>query len=137
VPDESVIEEGLGSRFPRRSLIKAGAIVGGTIWVAPAIDTFTNRAAAASALNYCCTCYGGSPAFAFCEEDSGPTSTTECASDCGRKGYASFIWCKGSTSGYSCPSTAPPNGTFTGTGLCSGGCTSTALCCQSGPATPP
>ena len=62
--DESIIEAGpKSSRFSRRSLIKAGAIVGGTIWVAPAIDSFTSPASAAggpgdgSALHGCCACY--------------------------------------------------------------------------------
>jgi hypothetical protein len=138
VPDESVVEEGLGSyRISRRGLIKAGAIVGGTVWVAPVIDSFTSRAAAQSQLNYCCTCYGGSPDNAFCEEDNSPSTAAMCASDCGRKGYARYIWCQGSTKSYSCPTFAPDNTqTMNPPGLCSGGCAGvTATCCVSGPAT--
>jgi len=36
------------SPLSRRRLLKAGAIVGGTVWVAPVIDSFVNRAAAGS-----------------------------------------------------------------------------------------
>lgn len=32
----------------RRTLLKGAAVVGGTVWVAPVIESFTNRAAAAS-----------------------------------------------------------------------------------------
>jgi hypothetical protein len=51
MPDSSEEEGDLSSsRFSRRSLIKAGAIVGGTVWLAPVIDSFTSRAAAASSI---------------------------------------------------------------------------------------
>jgi len=47
--EESNAEESLiSSPFSRRSLLKAGVIVGGTVWVAPVIDSFVSRAAAAS-----------------------------------------------------------------------------------------
>lgn len=36
------------SAISRRQLLKGGAIVGGTVWVAPVIESFTTRAAAAS-----------------------------------------------------------------------------------------
>lgn len=49
MPDESIIEEGLSNtRISRRKLMQAGAIVGGTVWVAPVIDSFVTPAAAAS-----------------------------------------------------------------------------------------
>lgn len=47
--DESASEVGLASsRISRRNLMKAGAIVGGAVWVAPVIDSFTSVAAAGS-----------------------------------------------------------------------------------------
>jgi hypothetical protein len=49
VSDESIPDDGLsGWRISRRSLIKAGAVVGGAVWVAPVIDSFVTRAAAQS-----------------------------------------------------------------------------------------
>jgi hypothetical protein len=54
VSDESIVEERpLQSPFSRRSLLKAGAVVGGTVWMAPVIDSFVSRAAAASAPPAC------------------------------------------------------------------------------------
>jgi hypothetical protein len=54
--DESIVEERpLQSPFSRRTLLKAGAVVGGTVWVAPVIDSFVNRAAAASGPSSTCT----------------------------------------------------------------------------------
>ncbi len=48
--DETSTEGGslVNSRISRRNLMKAGAIVGGSVWVAPVIDSFTSVAAAAS-----------------------------------------------------------------------------------------
>ena len=47
-------EKGLmQSRISRRTLVKGGAVVAGTAWVAPAIESFVYKAAAAS---------GGDPA---------------------------------------------------------------------------
>jgi hypothetical protein len=52
--EESNAEESLiSSPISRRSLLKAGVIVGGTVWVAPVIDSFVTRAAAASAPPTC------------------------------------------------------------------------------------
>ena len=46
---EENVTEGIGtSRISRRNVIKAGAVVGGTVWVAPAVDSFVSRAAAQS-----------------------------------------------------------------------------------------
>jgi hypothetical protein len=39
----------LQSRISRRNLVKGGAVLGGSIWVAPAIESFVYQAAAASA----------------------------------------------------------------------------------------
>lgn len=36
------------SGITRRDIIKAGAVVGGAVWVAPVIDSFVSRAAAGS-----------------------------------------------------------------------------------------
>ncbi len=46
--DEDVIEESAEPGISRRTLIKGAAIVGGTVWVAPVIDSFVTKAAAAS-----------------------------------------------------------------------------------------
>lgn len=46
--DKIVTWEIATSGISRRRLIKAGAIVGASVWVAPVIDSFVNRAAAAS-----------------------------------------------------------------------------------------
>ena len=46
--EESIIEEIGTSRISRRKVMKAGAVVGGTVWVAPVIDSFLSRAAGQS-----------------------------------------------------------------------------------------
>jgi hypothetical protein len=135
--DEPMTEhEGLGSsRISRRSLIKAGAIVGGTVWVAPVIDSFVSRAAAASLLHYCCTCFGDTSthnASPQCEQDNSPTSASACVAYCqfenSSRGTAfqSYVWCSGSSTAYTC-NAIPFNGT---SGVCSGGCA--PKCCSSG-----
>ncbi|MGH9298220.1 MAG: hypothetical protein ACRDZP_09660 [Acidimicrobiales bacterium] len=131
--DESIVEEGvMSSRFSRRSLIKAGAIVGGTVWVAPVIDSFANAAAASSQLNYCCTCFGSTSSFDQCIEDSHPPSAAACQSICASfgAGYTTYIWCAGSKTAYGC-NAAPAIGVdLPSNGLCTGGCAPT--CCTAG-----
>lgn len=53
------VETSLRSRaISRRTLIKAGAIVGGTVWAAPVIDSFVSPAFASGSSQYgCCACY--------------------------------------------------------------------------------
>jgi hypothetical protein len=53
VTEESVTEEDGRSRISRRNLIKAGAVVGGAVWVAPVIDSFESKAAAQSLPTVC------------------------------------------------------------------------------------
>ena len=106
VPDEPVVEEGLGSsRISRRGLIKAGAIVGGTVWVAPAIDSFTNVAAAQSGMHACCQCSnsasGASPG--YCEKDD--FRETTCQSDCLSHGFSYYQYCGPSPATYTCSDT--------------------------------
>ena len=49
VDELDVPEEGLqGSRISRRKVLIGAGVVGGTVWVAPVIDSFTSAAAAAS-----------------------------------------------------------------------------------------
>jgi len=122
VADEPVVEGGLFStRISRRGLMKTGAIVGGTVWVAPVIDSFMSRAAAASEQHYCCCCtapttQGASPY--QCESDGTPASANACIAYCKsivvpgtttNAGYTKYQWCGPS-----------PNGWNTSSGACQG-----------------
>jgi hypothetical protein len=68
----------------RRNLIKGGALVGGTVWVAPAIESFVSRASAASPLpKTCCQCFAGVGAsFAFVAAGEDDFNDTTCATFC-------------------------------------------------------
>ena len=46
--DETVNDEIGRGGISRRDIFKAGAVVGGAVWVAPGIDSFASRAAAGS-----------------------------------------------------------------------------------------
>ena len=69
VDETDLGEEGiLGSKISRRKVIIGAGVVGGTVWVAPVIDSFVSRAAAQS--NPACagqtcdtftSCNGGTP----------------------------------------------------------------------------
>ncbi len=76
---EENLKDGIGtSRISRRSVIKAGAIVGGTVWVAPVIDSFTNQAAAQSTPTCgptCVSCFSSGTATAC----GGPTASCLCS----------------------------------------------------------
>jgi len=48
VSDEIMTEEATRAGMSRRNLIKAGAIVGGAVWVAPVVDSFVTVASAVS-----------------------------------------------------------------------------------------
>jgi hypothetical protein len=113
VADEPVVEEGLAStRISRRGLMKAGAIVGGTVWVAPVIDSFTSRAAAASEQHYCCCCSNPTNSSADahqCEADGIPTSAATCIAYCqsiivpgttSYAGYQNYEWCGPASTGW-------------------------------------
>ena len=115
--NESLGEERLThAQFSRRSLIKAGAIVGGSVWVAPVIDSFTSRAAAASsafqysfvALIYTC----GSTTYR--QNWSGQGSPGTLSGDC--SSTWTFGSCNntfqhgGSFASSGCPATAVQNG---------------------------
>ena len=122
VADEPVVEGGLfSSQISRRGLMKAGAIVGGTIWVAPVIDSFMSRAAAASSQHYCCCCSNPTNTSADanqCEADGIPTSAAACIAYCQsiivpgttlKAGYQKYQWCG-----------PAPTGWNTSGGVCSG-----------------
>jgi hypothetical protein len=57
--DSSNIEEPgiVHAGISRRTMIKAGAIVGATLWVAPVVESFTTPASAASFSAGCVQCY--------------------------------------------------------------------------------
>lgn len=107
--DESFADEVLTkAQFSRRSLIKAGAVVGGSVWVAPVLDSFTSRAAAASsgfkysfvALIY--TCNGMTYRQKWMGRSGpGPISSSDCGS----------TWTFGD-----CPNTFQHGGTFASSG---------------------
>jgi hypothetical protein len=134
VADEPVVEEGLAStRISRRGLIKAGAIVGGTVWVAPVIDSFTSRAAAASEQHFCCCCSSPTNTNADahqCEADGIPTSASACIAYCqsiiapagANAGYQSYQWCGPASSGWN---------------TTSGSCTGPTAKCTTGSVPPP
>ena len=122
VADEPVVEEGLGSsRISRRRLMKTGAIVGGTVWVAPVIDSFISRASAQSEAHYCCCCTDPTNSSALpyqCESDGIPTSAAACIAYCqsiivpgttSNAGYQKYQWCG-----------PAPTGWNTSSGACSG-----------------
>jgi hypothetical protein len=101
---ETDIEEAGGSDriFSRRSLIKGGAIVGGTLWVAPVVESFTSKAWAASESHYCCACY--TPVMAGADPNQGlqdghPNSVLACVQLCNgslptiqNEQFTAFAW---------------------------------------------
>jgi hypothetical protein len=68
----------------RRTLIKGAALVGGTAWVAPAIESFTARAAAASVQHACCACFDSNGKFVSAAADD--FSDQGCAILCATSG---------------------------------------------------
>jgi hypothetical protein len=138
VDKEIDTEETVGDSrgFSRRTLIKGGAILGGTIWVAPVIDSLTNKAGATpaavtgSATHYCCSCWGlvaGSSGNANVgESDDTPPSVQDCVNFCAGKSntdqkaqYTNYTWCgpsavaltySGSGLGVNGPGCYTPNG---------------------------
>ena len=127
VDKEIDTEETVGDSrgFSRRTLIKGGAILGGTIWVAPVIDSLTNKAAAQSNANYCCSCWPGLPEGAGLplkyqgEADEHPPSSQACAAYCLSLGYTNYTWCGPSAAALTYNSNASSPGCYTGpaTGL--------------------
>ena len=57
--DGTNLEEGQAESrgFSRRTMLKAGAIVGTTLWVAPVVESFTSPASATSYAHGCVICY--------------------------------------------------------------------------------
>jgi hypothetical protein len=90
--DTNAEETAASSGVSRRRVIKAGALVGGAVWVTPVIDSFLTRAAAASQpgctpsscpdLNSCglnCFCFTTITGAGFC----GPNVSCVPLADCG------------------------------------------------------
>jgi hypothetical protein len=73
----------------RRNLIKGGAVVGGTVWVAPAIESFVSRASAASVLHACCECYDSTPVFLAAAADDYTDAGCRLACDLATPGVSS------------------------------------------------
>jgi hypothetical protein len=75
--DSSNIEEPgiVHAGISRRTMIKAGAIVGATLWVAPVVESFTTPASAASFSAGCVMCYyyDGSNYVLFASAQDDPT----------------------------------------------------------------
>ena len=109
-PDEST-----GSGISRRRLLKAGAVIGGTVWAAPVIESFTSAAMAQSEVHYCCYCFdaankdvptncgqtpnaGDSGRTDDGRADGGPSTPTgssvldSCACFCASLGFDSYQW---------------------------------------------
>ena len=105
------IEESGHPGISRRKLLQAGAVVGGTIWAAPVIESFTSRAyAAGSESNFCCSCSNpldpaNTPNPNVGEADGSPPSVQDCVAFCSGQDvtpppgqpfkYQSFTWCPG------------------------------------------
>jgi hypothetical protein len=131
VDTESEVQEvespGLAARMiTRRNLIKGGAIVGGTVWVAPAIESFTNRAFGQSVARTCCQCFSSTGRVVFAGQDD--FSTSLCQSTChGVVGGAGGHWVLFTSSiaadGFSSADDLQPNPgcTFTATATYLGG----------------
>jgi hypothetical protein len=99
----SDIEEtgGRDRTFSRRTLIKGGAIVGGTLWVAPVVESFTSKAWAASVTHYCCSCWN--PVVSGVDPNQGaadahPPTLADCVAFCNgttaaqTDQYQAFAW---------------------------------------------
>ncbi|MGH9064054.1 MAG: hypothetical protein ACRD0L_08825 [Acidimicrobiales bacterium] len=105
------IEEGGPRHISRRTLIKGGAVVGGTIWAAPVIESLVSGAGAettASGGSHCCSCSGATTSkTAYCQDPAGAGSAAACKSTCKGMGFTTYTFC----------SVAPGGGSFG----CSGG----------------
>ena len=96
--------------------------------MAPVIDSFVSRGAAASEAHYCCCCSdptNGTAQAYQCESDGIPTSASACVAYCNSvngtngspAGYQSYQWCGPSPTGWN---------------TSSGSCTSGSGPCQTG-----
>jgi hypothetical protein len=78
---ENVMTSLRSRAISRRTLIKGGAIVGGTIWAAPVIDSFVSPAFASGSRQYgCCACYDPSGALIAGAADD--LTSSNCVSFC-------------------------------------------------------
>ena len=88
--------------FSRRTLLKGGIVVGGTVWVAPVVESFTSKAGAASERHFCCSCWN--PVNAGVDPyqglaDGHPSSRDACIAFCNGSApgqfdrYQNFTWC--------------------------------------------
>jgi hypothetical protein len=139
--NETDSEHAAGSerRFSRRTLIKGGAVVGGALWVAPVVESFTSKAWAASVSHFCCSC--SNPVQAGVDPNQGladghPPTRDACIAFCDGSApgqsnqYQNFTWCgpspvpltytasgfgPGAGPGCYLPSGAPDTGCVSGT----------------------
>lgn len=118
--NETDSEEAGGSdrTFSRRTLIKGGAIVGGTLWVAPVVESFTSKAWGASAAHYCCSCWnpvspGTDPNQG--EADGHPPTLNDCVTYCKTGEYQNYAWSQPRSTPLSYLADVPNPGCYQGT----------------------
>ena len=115
------VKTSLRSRaISRRTLIKSGAIVGGTIWAAPVIDSFVSPAFAQGSSQFgCCACYNSSGVLSAGAADDLSAST--CVSFCrSTVGHGSYVLFNSPSSHFTYNQPPPPGGSLP---ACSSGTT--------------
>lgn len=121
------LETSLRSRaISRRTLIKGGAIVGGTVWAAPMIDSFVSPAFAQGSSQYgCCACYNPSGVLVSGAADD--LSASSCVSYCKSTvpgGHGSYVLFNNPKSPFTYNQPPPPAGALP---ACSSGSTQLSI----------